>query len=61
MNTHLSPIEHAAMIDNAKARAHELRQQAIRAGWDTFRHALLRAWHAARRWMPRHRAATMGG
>lgn len=49
MNTHLTPIEHAAMIDHAKARAHELRQQAIRAGWDTLGHALLRTWHAARR------------
>jgi hypothetical protein len=61
MDTHLTPIEYAAMIDNAKGRAHELRQQAIRALWDALGDALLRAWHAARRWMPRHRAATMTG
>jgi hypothetical protein len=54
-----TPTEHAALIDAAKAHAHELRQQAIRAGWDALGHALLRAGHAARRWMPRHRPATM--
>jgi len=59
--TQRTPTEYAALIDTAKAHAHELRQQAIRAGWDALGHALLRAGHAAWRWMPRHRAATMTG
>lgn len=56
-----TPTEYAALIDTAKAHALELRQQAIRAGWDALGHALLRAWHVARHWKPRHRPATMTG
>jgi len=59
MNTHLTPTEHAAVIDAAKARAHALRQEAIRDGWDAIGRALLRAGHAARLWMPRRQPATM--
>lgn len=59
MNTRLTPTEFAAELDAAKARAHALRDEAIRAAWDALGHALLRAWHAARRWKRHRRAATM--
>jgi hypothetical protein len=59
MTARFTPTEFAMQLDSAKARAHALRQEAIRAGWDALGHALLRAWHAAGRWMPRHEAATM--
>jgi len=59
MNTRLTPIEFAAQIDAAKARAHALRQQAIRTGWAALGHSLRRAWHACWRWMPRGRTATI--
>ena len=61
MSTHLTPIEFAARLDAAKARAHAVRNEAICAGWDALGHALLQAWHAARRWKPQRRAATMTG
>ena len=59
MNNHLTPTQFAAQLDAAKANAHALRQEAIRAGWDALGHALLRLWHAVRRWKPRRHAATM--
>ena len=59
MNTRLTPTEFAAQINAAKARAHALRQETICAGWDAIGHALLRVWHAMRRWKPHRRAATM--
>ena len=60
MNTRpMNPIEFAAEVDAATARAHALREEAIRAGWNALGHALLRAWHAALRWKQHRRAATM--
>ncbi len=61
MNTRLTPIEFAAQLDAAKARAHALRDEAIGAAWNALGHALLHAWHAARRWKPNRSAATMTG
>lgn len=61
MSTRLTPTEYAALIDDAKARALALRQQAIHDQWEALGHALRRTWHAARRWMPRRHAATMAG
>jgi hypothetical protein len=59
MDTRPTPIEFAAQIDAAKARADAMRQQAIGDAWAALGHALLRTWHAAGRWMPRRRAATI--
>ena len=62
MNTHLtSPTEFASQIDAAKARAHALREEAIRAGWNALGHALRRAWHAVWCWKPHRHAAKMSG
>jgi hypothetical protein len=55
----ISPAEFAAQLDAAKERAQLLRRQAIHDGWHALEQALLHAWHAARHWRPRHRAATM--
>jgi hypothetical protein len=57
----ITPAELALQIDAAKERALALRQQAIRDGWRALEQALLRAWRAVWRHMPRHRAATMAG
>ena len=46
MTARFTPGEFAMQLDAAKAHAHALRQEAIRAGWDALCHALLRAWHA---------------
>jgi len=61
MNTRpMNPIEFAAEVDAAKARAHALREEAIRAGWNALGHALLRMWHGARYWKRQRHAATIG-
>ena len=46
MTARFTPGEFAMQLDAAKAHAHALRQEAIRAGWDALGRALLRAWHA---------------
>lgn len=50
----LSPLEHAALMDAAKARALELRREAIRDFWSAVGLAIRSAGRAIRRRMPLH-------